>query len=170
MPPVEPVPEPVVKQVAAKPPKPRPRPRARPVVAEKPPLKKPDETRPRISRPVASPAVALTATKPQVAAPALEVQQKQHYLAALAASINRSKYYPLSARRRGEQGVVVIRFVVQKSGELTDLAISKSSGSRRLDEAALKTVRRVTPFRPIPAALDRDDWSISVPIAFSLSG
>jgi hypothetical protein len=34
----------------------------------------------------------------------------------------------------------------------------------------LKTLRRVTPFRPIPEALDRDNWPISVPIAFSLRG
>jgi protein TonB len=48
--------------------------------------------------------------------------------------------------------------------------VTESSGSRRLDEAALKTLRRISPFQPIPEALARDAWSITVPIAFHLNG
>ena len=109
-----------------------------------------------------------SAVKPT--APAADAQQRQHYLAALAASIDRRKYYPRVSRRRGEEGRVVVSFVIRKTGEITDLMVTESSGSRRLDEAALKTLRRISPFQPIPEALARDAWSITVPIAFHLNG
>ena len=64
----------------------------------------------------------------------------------------------------------MVSFVIRKTGELTDLRVTGSSGSRRLDEAALKTLRRISPFQPIPEALARDAWSITVPIAFHLKG
>ena len=180
-PPVEPLPSPVVKRVESMPPKPKPRPPVRRVSTPKPVVKKRSKTKPLKRKasesmpvetsPVSSPPVTLAAVaKPQPIKDTVEPQEKQHYLAALAARINRNKYYPLASRRRAEEGKVVVRFIVQKNGDLTDLTIVESSGSRRLDAAALKTLRRVTPFRPIPEALNRDHWAITVPIAFSLRG
>ena len=167
---VEPRPTPVVKRVAPKSPA-KPRPVVRRVNKPKPVTKKRTQAKPVEATRIASPSVALASVaEPQPVTSVPELQEKQHYLAALAAKINRSKYYPLGSRRRGEEGKVVVRFVVQKNGDLTDLTIVESSGSRRLDAAALKTLRRVAPFRPIPEALNRDHWPISVPIAFSLSG
>jgi len=163
--PSRPKPEPVVKRVRS--PKPTPKPR----VEEKPVKVRASKAKPPEVSLAPLPTVALATTvKPQPVTAALHPQEKQHYLAALAAKINRSKYYPTGSRRRGEEGRVVVRFIVQKNGDLTDLTIVESSGSRRLDAAALKTLRRVTPFRPIPDAINRDHWPISVPIAFSLSG
>ena len=107
---------------------------------------------------------------PATVTPLIDVVDKQHYLAALAAEINRNKYYPLSSRRRGEEGTVLVRFVIQKDGDFSDLSVVESSGSRRLDKAALKTLRRVAPFRKIPESVGRSHWSITVPIAFSLRG
>lgn len=166
-------PPPGVKQVrpepapVQEPPKVTPRP-----VAKKPPRPKQNKKpRPRVATPAPPtvPKVKLAAvSRPQPVVPAVDAREKQHYLAALAAQINRRKYYPASSRRRGEEGRVMVRFVIRKDGELTELSVAESSGSRRLDAAALKTLRRVSPFRPIPDALDRDQWAISVPIAFSL--
>ena len=127
------------------------------------------ESRSAAVPPPPSPKVELAvASKPQPVTPSVDVAEKQHYLAALAAKINRRKYYPARSRRRGEEGRVVVHFVIRRNGELSELSIVESSGSQRLDAAALKTLRRVSPFRPIPASLDRDHWRISVPIAFSL--
>lgn len=123
---------------------------------------------PRPSPPSSATVKLAAATRPQAVTPAVDLEQKQHYLAALAAKIHRRKYYPTGSRRRGEEGRVVVRFVILKNGVLTDLHIEETSGSRRLDAAALKTLRRVSPFRPIPDILDRDHWTITVPIAFSL--
>jgi protein TonB len=165
--PSRPKPEPAVKRVSRPKPTPKPRTEKKPVKVRASKAKPPEVSPPPLPIPTVARA---TAIKPQPVAAALDPQEKQHYLAALAAKINRSKYYPTGSRRRGEEGKVVVRFIVKKNGELTDFTIVESSGSRRLDAAALKTLRRVTPFRPIPDALNRDHWPISVPIAFSLSG
>lgn len=101
---------------------------------------------------------------------AAEVKEEQRYLAALRARIEQKKFYPRPSRRRGETGRVIVRFAIQKNGELADLTVVRSSGIARLDEAALKTLRRITPFKPIPAALGRDRWILSVPISYSLKG
>lgn len=183
-PPVEPeiaevpelVPEPAATQVE---PIPQPRPVERPRLHPKRVLKPVTQTVTKVDRepprpqPRPAPAPTVVASKvvsPQPARAVSDTHERQHYLAALAATIDRNKFYPRAARRRGEEGTVVVRFVIRKDGQLTELTIVESSGSARLDEAALQTLQRVTPFRAIPDALNRDSWSISVPIAFNLRG
>ena len=171
-PPSPPLPEPVAETVRPEPPKPKLKPAQKPrqVVRKsrpKPPLKPPAKASQR--RSVAK-VVVNKKVMPTTATPVIDVVEKQHYLAALSAEINRKKYYPLSSRRRGEEGRVLVRFVIQKGGEFTDLSVVESSGSRRLDKAALKTLRRVAPFRQIPESVGRSQWSITVPITFNLRG
>jgi protein TonB len=162
----EPVPEPIPEPIAAEPPKP-------PV---KPVKKKPPVQVARVPQVVEAPAV-VESPAPESARVVRDVvidaepraePIRESYLAELAAQINRKKYYPRASRRFGEEGTVVVSFVLQRDGRVTDLAVAQSSGSERLDEAALTTLERVTPFRPIPDVLQRDDWPISVPIAFNL--
>lgn len=93
---------------------------------------------------------------------------KESFLAALAKRINRKKFYPRASRRRGEQGTVLVSFVIEKHGQLRDLRVQTSSGFERLDQAALDTLAKVSPFLPIPDSLGQDRWPISVPIAFRL--
>jgi len=175
---VQPEPEPLP---AAKPPLPsrrtvaearRPRPpeKIRPAVSRQPAVEKADPSAVPGARPSTAPVVVAQTEPAGPVVPVLDVQATQHYLAALAARIDRSKFYPRVARRLGEEGMAVVGFVIQRNGELTDIHIVESSGHQRLDEAAIKTLRRVTPFRRIPEAIDRERWPITVPIAFSLRG
>jgi len=64
--------------------------------------------------------------------------------------------------------MAVFAFVLQRDGQLSDIRVVQSSGHPRLDAAARKTLLRVSPFRPFPAAIRRDRWQISVPVVFSL--
>ncbi len=50
--------------------------------------------------------------------------------------------YPLDSRRRREQGVVKLTVLVGTDGRVQDVDIASSSGSARLDRAALGAVRR----------------------------
>ncbi len=50
--------------------------------------------------------------------------------------------YPLAARRRGEQGRVVLRVELDERGSIARAQIANSSGSSLLDEAALAAVRQ----------------------------
>jgi len=48
--------------------------------------------------------------------------------------------YPPQSRRLGEQGVVVLRVVIDERGRACDIAIESSSGHERLDRAAREAV------------------------------
>jgi TonB family protein len=60
--------------------------------------------------------------------------------------LERFKYYPSSARRRGITGEVEVAFELNDRGEAGELKILSGSGYTVLDRAALKTVRRAEPF------------------------
>ena len=49
--------------------------------------------------------------------------------------------YPAVSRRRGESGTAVVKFVVGLTGKIENIELKKSSGSSRLDDAALDAMR-----------------------------
>lgn len=49
--------------------------------------------------------------------------------------------YPLESRRAHEQGTVVLKLVLAADGRVSDISVARSSGSDRLDRAALSAVR-----------------------------
>lgn len=50
--------------------------------------------------------------------------------------------YPVDSRRAHEQGTVKLLVLVGSDGKVSDIEVAASSGSRRLDQAALQAVRR----------------------------
>jgi protein TonB len=83
--------------------------------------------------------------------------------------VNPPPPYPTLSRRKGEEGRVVLRVLVNAAGTAQTVEIRASSGHERLDMAARDTVRRwkFVPARrgaePVPA------W-VLVPISFRLEG
>ncbi len=77
--------------------------------------------------------------------------------------------YPPLARRMGEQGRVVLRVLVSPEGLPERVELRTSSGSPRLDESALETVRqwKFVPARQGDQAVPA--W-VLVPISFTLRG
>ncbi|MEL7278996.1 MAG: TonB family protein [Pseudomonadota bacterium] len=67
----------------------------------------------------------------------------------------------VSRPRVGTKGTARISFSVSSSGGLAGLSVSKSSGSARLDQAALSMVRRAAPF-PAPPPGARRNFSINI--------
>ena len=104
---------------------------------------------------------------PPGVAPDLD-QLREAYLTDLIDAIHRYRFYPRKSRRRSEQGTVVVTFTLERNGDLTEITVKRSSGISRLDDAALETLRKLAAFRPIPAALRRDRWPMSVPIEYRL--
>ncbi|MDX3927109.1 MAG: TonB family protein [Shinella sp.] len=74
--------------------------------------------------------------------------------------INRAK------RRAPGSGSVVVSFVVSSGGQASGIRIARSSGDSDLDQAAVDSVRRASPFPKIPEAAGRNSWPFSVPIVF----
>ena len=121
--------------------------------------------------PASAASMAPTITQETQQAPAPSLQQeslKQRYLKKLLARIHRKKHYPYRARRRHEEGEVLVSFVIGQAGEISNIRVSRSSGHPILDKAAIKTVTRVGPMSPLPAELGINRWELAVPIAFDL--
>ncbi len=80
---------------------------------------------------------------------------------------NPKPVYPPLAKRQGEEGKVLLKVRVSAKGEALDVAISKSSGFPRLDNAAIDAV---THWRFVPAKRGDEtvDSSVVVPITFAL--
>lgn len=146
-----------------------------------PPKPKPVERRPtplpqpaQLAAPAESPASSPIAVPP---APTFTAPPAPVVAAAVAAPTqprfdvdyldNPKPVYPAISRRVGEQGRVVLRVHVTSEGLADDVQLHASSGSPRLDESALATVRR---WKFFPAKLGKEPiaaW-VLVPIAFTL--
>jgi protein TonB len=88
-----------------------------------------------------------------------------NYFGRVAAHLSRHKRFPPDARRRGEHGSTEIDFSVDDGGRVTTVRIVRSSGFRRLDEAAVAMVWGASPF---PAPPDRRMQRFTVPINYSI--
>lgn len=69
------------------------------------------------------------------------VVQKLSQPPALAHEVDCRKEYPFFARLFGDEGTTSLAFIVRSDGTLTDLKVTQSSGSERLDTAALDCVK-----------------------------
>ena len=75
-------------------------------------------------------------------------------------------YLPASLRA-GEEGKVVVRVLVNQSGDIDGIAIHRSSGFSRLDESALAAVAKAK-FRPNSLKPGAVRAYFLVPVAFEL--
>lgn len=95
-------------------------------------------------------------------------KQEADYFALVSAHLNRRKIYPAEARQARQQGVVTVRFTVDRAGNVTGISIKRGSGHDILDRATLDLVRRVAPLPRMPGSMQRDSITLSLPIDYSL--
>jgi protein TonB len=81
---------------------------------------------------------------------------------------NPSPVYPAIARRREQQGTVMIRVLVGIDGIVRRAEIAESSGFDALDDSAIETVRRRWRFTPARHAGTAIESWVLVPIRFAL--
>ncbi|MDR1045490.1 MAG: energy transducer TonB [Candidatus Adiutrix sp.] len=77
--------------------------------------------------------------------------------------IRRKMVYPEEAKRQGVTGTAAVAFTINRSGQASNIRITRSSGSQLLDQAALSAVQRAAPFPPPPAPAN-----VSIPLRFGL--
>lgn len=171
--PPSPVPAlPVPAPVSSVPPRPtpvRPPPRPRTAASRPSPPASPAVTAPAVpdalSARASPPPAAAAPPAPTPAAPASTADPG--WRAALGNWLAARKRYPDQARQRGDEGTVGIRFTVDAAGQVLDVAISRSSGSALLDDAARSMLagQRVPPF---PPGMARAQMTVPVNIRFQL--
>ncbi|MFO8024373.1 energy transducer TonB [Thiohalophilus sp.] len=80
---------------------------------------------------------------------------------------NPKPVFPISARRRGMEGTVILLVQVTAKGEVSSVSVSQSSGYRVLDNSAIRAVERWK-FRPARRQDDAVSTSVEVPVRFLL--
>jgi protein TonB len=90
------------------------------------------------------------------------------YRSALLRLVERYKFYPPPARRMGMEGTSTVAFSVSRNGNISGIALARSSGRTLLDQAALQVIRRIGNAPPFPNEIKRSQWKFSIPIAYSL--
>lgn len=76
--------------------------------------------------------------------------------------------YPQASRRQREQGVVILRVLIDPAGHAARIEIHQSSGFSRLDDAALEAVERAE-FKPYIEEGVVQAAFVLIPIEFSLN-
>jgi protein TonB len=66
------------------------------------------------------------------------------------------KYFPEQGLIDGVTGSPTLEVTINSSGQLEDVVVRQSSGSRILDQAALEILHRAAPFDPFPEAVRLD--------------
>jgi protein TonB len=139
------------------PPRPKPPPRPAPRVAHPQPAVHPAE-------PASVPATAPVAAPPTPAAlPAVDPGWQNSVASWLASHKN----YPDDARRRGDEGRVVIRFTVDRLGHVVDAEVVSSAGSSRLDDATLAMLRGAM-LPAFPATMAQDRVTVTTSVRYTL--
>jgi len=91
---------------------------------------------------------------------------KRDYFALLSAWLERHKQYPSRAQRRGQEGTVYLRFVVDREGKVLSYRIERTSGHDLLDREVEKMIRRAAPLPAMPNQLAQSRLELVVPVSF----
>ena len=83
-------------------------------------------------------------------------------------SIRQFQQYPKKALVNGDQGDVLAKVKIDADGEIIDFSIVERSGSRVLDKAVTRMVKKAAPFQAIPKELKLQEFEFEVPISFQL--
>jgi periplasmic protein TonB len=152
-----------------------------PEVAPTPEQPPPVEEKPQPPPPDLSPAVVAPETPPVEKVPEQQPQQPMPAMSkASAPQIDSSwesnltrrlqhfKRYPSGAQARGEEGVVLLGFTMDRTGHVLEHQIVKSSGFPDLDAEVSSLIQRAQPLPSFPPNMTADTMAFTVPIRFSL--
>jgi len=79
-------------------------------------------------------------------------------------------YKGFPATAYGAPGRVIVKFTLERGGDVVSSTVLKSSGNAALDQEALAIVRRAKPFPRFPANEPRLQASFAAPINFRAGG
>jgi protein TonB len=120
---------------------------------------------PAIASPPDAPFVPAAPPAPK---PALSANATAAFAGRLFAHLNKYKRYPEGAKLRHQEGIVSLRFTMDRLGHVLSFDIAKSSGSAALDGEARELLQRAQPLPGLPAEFGRDTLDLVVPVEFFL--
>ena len=95
-------------------------------------------------------------------------QRKLTWQNSLMLKLNESKRYPSQARRYRQEGVVYLRFTMDRKGNVLAKRIEQSAGYPLLDEETLALIERAQPLPKPPTEMEGVSLEFVVPVEFFL--
>ncbi len=117
--------------------------------------------------PVEAP-VAKSAAAPRQGSSKADSQKIMSWQRSVVLHLNRHKRYPSRARSRGIEGEATVKFIMDRSGQVSAVKVIRSSGSEMLDDESLELLKRAAPLPRPPPAVAGESLEFSVPIRFRL--
>jgi protein TonB len=90
------------------------------------------------------------------------------YYGRLSAHLRAFRSYPAAAASRRLSGRAVVQVTINASGRVVRARVFRSSGHAVLDQAALASARRASPFPPIPKGIATSRFTFEAPVVFDL--
>jgi len=145
----------------------------------------PEEQRKEVEQPPPEPSQAVIAPPEEQQPPPIEQQKppapavparvkgaaprvEPSWQTALVRHLQQYKRYPSDAQSRGEEGIVLLSFSIDRTGHVLARQIVHSSGHRELDNEVMSMVERAQPLPPFPPSMPQAKLDLTVPIRFSL--
>ena len=116
-----------------------------------------------ITTPTPDPSQVVSATPPRPAS------ESPDYLDQVRQRLERNKTYPHIAELRRQEGEVMLRFTIDRSGHVLRHVIDQSSGYTVLDQETEAMLARSDPLPPVPPEMSGTTFEIVVPVQFELS-
>jgi protein TonB len=88
------------------------------------------------------------------------------YAGVLKGWLQNNMHYPRAARLAGQEGEVVVRFVIDRQGNVQSIVVESRSGFPLLDREAREMIERGDPFPPLPDDMPGQKLEIRVPVDF----
>ncbi|MBU4310415.1 energy transducer TonB [bacterium] len=82
--------------------------------------------------------------------------------------IEEVRKYPEWAKEQGIEGVAHLEFVILSNGNSQEIKLIHSSGSKILDQEAIATIKRASPFPPFPKEIASSSIQMEVSLVFTL--
>ena len=157
---------------------------AQPKPAEKPPERVPPEERIEQQQQPATPQAASVASRaaapPPIedasegekpAAPSAGVSERDRRIhaqwqGALSAHLVRHARFPTAVRDHARDRQVLVRFQLDRGGNVINAAVTESSGSELLDAEAEAMIRRASPMPVLPQQVTSESLDLIVPVRF----
>ena len=75
-------------------------------------------------------------------------------------------YVPKNTGVIREEGTVLTRVTISRQGQLLNVVMEKSSGLPSLDAGVMDTIRRASPYPPLPAEIAGNSHTFQLPVSF----
>lgn len=91
---------------------------------------------------------------------------QEQYLWAVMRRVAQFPYVPKNTNTIREEGTVLTRVTIARDGRLLDVAMVRSSGLPSLDTGVMDTIRRASPYPPLPGDISGNSHTFLLPVSF----